>query len=388
MNKKILIAAANYWHSPYQVGSHQYAKQFSRHGYQIAFVSDAISLLHWLNRRARKELKERFDLWVKGGEWVQDKKIWTYVPFTLLPIYNKPGLRNRWVIENSFRFIVPPIKMMLKEKGFEKVEILWLKSIAQFYLLDLVDYKKSVFHIADYNAGFSKTSKNIVKKEKEIIKRVDMVTVSSRMLLKQIKKIRTENVFYIPNGVDFEHFYHSHQRMPEEYQKIQSPRVVYVGAIDQWFNIDLVAYIARNLPKVSFVLIGLSRVNLAKLEVIPNVYILGKRDHQILPQYLKNAHVGIIPFKRSKLVEFVHPIKLYEYMACGLPVVSTKWNEIKLLDSPALLTDSKEDFLKKLKKIIENSTNHKEIFYNFARQNTWEKSAEFLLTKFDTVNGF
>jgi glycosyltransferase involved in cell wall biosynthesis len=79
----------------------------------------------------------------------------------------------------------------------------------------------------------------------------------------------------------------------------------------------------------------------------PILHLLGPRSFELLPQYLHNADVGLIPFDvvgHAELVDTIHPLKLYEYLACGLPVVATRWRELEHLASPAILVDSPADF--------------------------------------------
>ncbi|MDA2936272.1 glycosyltransferase [Patescibacteria group bacterium AH-259-L05] len=385
MDKKILIAAGNYWDSPYQVESHHYAKYFAKKSYHICFTSDAISPFHLFSKRGRSEARDRINLWRTGGKWTLDKKIWAYVPLTLFPAYNVPVLRSRWVLNNSLRFTIPCFKKLLEKNGFKSVDILWLKSIAQAPLLDMLNYQKSIFHITDDSVGFRKTSHAMIDKEKEIIQRVDVVTVTSRLLLEKIKKIRKDNVLYLSNGVDFDHFHTSSEKMPQEYQGIPSPRVIFVGAIDEWFDKDLIAYVADNLSNVSFIFIGIPKINIEELKHFSNVYFLGPRHYKDIPAYIQHTHVGIIPFCRTPFIESAHPIKLYEYMAAGVDVVTTEWEEMKLLHSPALVARDKEGFVKHIAQCIDGKGQQKQKLYDFARKHTWDKNAQFLLDKLGSL---
>ena len=100
MNKKVLFATANHWTSPYHVGSHELAKQFIKDGWDVAFISDPVSPLHYAERK-NTLIQERFRIWKTGGEYYLNKKLWTYVPFSVFTPHNKPFLRSEFVFSNS-----------------------------------------------------------------------------------------------------------------------------------------------------------------------------------------------------------------------------------------------------------------------------------------------
>ncbi len=370
MNKRVVIGAHFHWHSHLHIGSHQYAKQFARNGYKVAYLSDFISPLHYIFAKDRVVLKEKCRSWYKGGEWVEEGKIWAYVPFTLLPIQNRPILRSRWIIENSFRLTMPSISNILKKNDFKQADIVFLDE-AFDYLLDLVNHKKSILRIHDdISYLFNKGYENFLERKKEVIQKVDLVIVVSRALESVIKEMRAKRVLYLPNGVDFEHFSLGSGTSPTEFKDIPSPRVIYAGSINHWFDVDLVAYAARKLPNISFILIGKPMIDLAKLQSLSNVYMLGKRNHNILTQYFKNVDIWIIPWKRGQFTYYAHPNKLYEYMACGLPVVSTKWEELEYIESPAYLASNYEEFVEQIRIALDEKEKNK--YVEFAKANSWE----------------
>jgi glycosyltransferase involved in cell wall biosynthesis len=126
-------------------------------------------------------------------------------------------------------------------------------------------------------------------------------------------------------------------------------------------------------------------INLTKIASLPNVYILGKRDRDVLPQYLKNADVGVIPWKRGQFTDYAHPNKLYEYMACGLPVVSTRWEELEYIKSPAYLASNHEEFVELLLEASGEKDRRK--YIEFAKANSWEHRFEALMKAVDSDTG-
>jgi glycosyltransferase involved in cell wall biosynthesis len=157
-----------------------------------------------------------------------------------------------------------------------------------------------------------------------------------------------------------------------------------MGSINHWFDVDLLRYLAGKLPRVSFVLMGKPMIDLSGIASLRNVYLLGKKMYGLLPQYLKNVDAGIIPWKRGRFTDYSHPNKLYEYMACGLPVVSTKWEEIEYIKSPALLATNYEEFLGMVTQAL--NENDKEKYVGFARMNSWGNRFNDLMKAVDLNN--
>jgi len=374
---KAVIGAHFHWSSFLHIGSHQYAKQFARHGYKVAYISEPISPLHFLFAKDRKILKEKSRYWYGGGKQVERGKIWAYVPYTFLPVYNKPLLRSKYAIKNSHRFMLPSLKKMLKKNDFEQADIIFLDEPFGHFL-DLISHKTSILRIHDdirylHHEG----QENFLAAAEKVAKKVDLVIVVSKALELQMKGMGIKKVLFLTNGADFEHFFYGSDIIPEEYGNIPSPRVIYIGSLDYWFDSEIVEYAAKKLPAVSFILIGKPKIDISKLTSLSNVYALGARNYSMLPPYLKNSNAGIIPFRSIKLVESISPNKLYEYMACGLPVVSTHWEELEHIGSPALLALNQEEFVESIKKALNEKNETK--YVDFARMNSWNHRFEELL---------
>jgi hypothetical protein len=103
---------------------------------------------------------------------------------------------------------------------------------------------------------------------------------------------------------------------------------------------------------------------------LPNVYVLGCRPYAEVPLYMKEAQVGLIPFRVSEMIHSVHPIKLYEYMAAGLPVVAVAWDELEALQSPALLGRTREEFIAGIPRALAGAVSREELIA-FAARGDW-----------------
>ncbi len=124
----------------------------------------------------------------------------------------------------------------------------------------------------------------------------------------------------IRNGVVLEDFLdrdHQHRPRPE------APVAGYVGALGAWFDSDAVAAAARELPAWTFQLAGrVEDQRVRALARLPNVKLLGEIPYADVPDFLSRIDVGLVPFRDLALTRAVDAVKLYEYLAAGLPVVA------------------------------------------------------------------
>ena len=383
MSKKILMACANYWTSPFQVGSHHIARGFADRGWEVGFLSDPISPLHILNG-VNQELRDRWSLYKNDGKMEYEDRLWAYVPGALATPHNKMLLRSVWVQRNWSKLSFPPIVEKLKQHGFDSVDILYLDFTNHLYLLDYIKYKKSIFRIADNSSGFSKNTRAARDAERKIAGRVDNVLYTAQSLEEHVMSLSPQQATYFPNGVNYEHFAEGSKLTPPEYEHIKRPIALYVGAMSEWFDFELINNAAQKLPDISFVLIGPDDLAKQRLKKRPNIHVLGARKYTDLPAYMHNADVGLIPFdveNNADLVNSINPLKLYEYMACGLPVVSVKWKELTILQSPATLCETPDDFAAAILNICAqgNFERDKDIYQSYASQRDWKKLVASLI---------
>lgn len=370
------MACANYWQSPFQVGSHHFARAFVRQGWEVGFVSDPISPVHLLGGW-NSQLGERFHSYRHGGDRFHNEAVWAWVPGALVTPHNKPLLRSKWVWSNWSTLAFPPVDTTVRAHGFGHVDCVYVDSPIHRSWLDRISYRTSVYRVADNPEGFHKYAKAYDDVERELVQRVDMVVFAAKNLRERVERLRPKRMQYLPNGVEVDHFMGAARACPREYERLPRPIVVYVGAMAQWFDYDLVNRLAATLPTFSFVLIGPDDMARHRIVARSNVHLLGQRRYEELPGYLQHATVGIIPFdvvRHGPLVHSIHPLKLYEYLACGLPVVSVEWDELRSLDSPARLCASAADFVDGVVQAA-SETGDQEARRRYAAAHDWSRRA-------------
>lgn len=345
--KRILMACPNYWTSPFQVGSHHLAREFVRAGWDVAFLSDPVTPWH-LARGWTRELRQRLALWAMRGKCEFDRHLWAYVPASLIAGHNRPLLRSDAVHRHWYRWTMPNVITLVKERGFGAVDLLYIDSLSQTFWLDAIKYKRAIYRLTDYSPHFAKFTPATRLLEREMAQRVDLVTYPSHHLKSYVEDLGARRSLYFPNGVEYEHFARPHPYQPSEYQRISGRIAVYVGVILSWFHFEWLRQAARALPQVAFVLIGPDDLARKELQGLANVHLLGCRDYALVPAYLQQADVGLMPFDAARepgTVECLNPLKLYQYLAAGLPVVASDWPALRQLNTPATLCRTAGEFI-------------------------------------------
>ncbi len=172
--------------------------------------------------------------------------------------------------------------------------------------------------LADLDMGHKE---DLLYNERKIASIADLVIASSKRLYIKMSYLNN-NLLYLPNGVwneDYENVKGSNKR-PPELMTINQPIVFFMGAIAEWVDIELISHVAKSRPQYSFVFVGPGR---CKLPQLPNIYYLGIKNYDELPKYLEYSRVSIIPFKVNNLTAAVTPLKFYEYLSSGTPVINT-----------------------------------------------------------------
>jgi GT2 family glycosyltransferase/glycosyltransferase involved in cell wall biosynthesis len=184
-----------------------------------------------------------------------------------------------------------------------------------------------VFDCLDHLAGFNGVAPRVVELEKVLIQQADCVTVTSEYLNRLVRRVRPCEI--VRNGVEAAYF----SRPPATlYEPASRPVIGYYGAIADWFDIDLVATCARRNPEWRFVLIGeVNGCDISAAQELPNIELLGEQPYDKLTFYLYAFDVCIIPFKLVDLIKATNPVKAYEYLCAGKPVVATDIPELRLL---------------------------------------------------------
>jgi len=209
-----------------------------------------------------------------------------------------------------------------------------------------------VYHcVDDLSAVPGIDSESFNKEEQRLLTAAKVIFTTSTALLEKCS-VHNINTHYFPNVADVDHFSQALNKapLPADLRKIPEPRIGYVGVLSD-FKVDfqLLIDVATRRPEWSFVLIGEEREGqtspLAEhLRTLPNVYFLGYRPYQRLPDYLRGFNVALLPTLINDYTRSMFPMKYFEYLAAGLRVVSTPLDCTKDMLNCINVADSAEEF--------------------------------------------
>jgi GT2 family glycosyltransferase/glycosyltransferase involved in cell wall biosynthesis len=232
---------------------------------------------------------------------------------------------------------------------------------------------KVVYDCMDQHAGFATNASSMLDQEEALSAQSDLIFVTSHLLMQE-KSARNPNCLLAPNGADYDHFSLPALGKPEEIRLIPPPIIGYYGAIADWFDSKLIAELAKARPDWNFVLIGSTLyADLAPLQGSPNVHLIGEAPYPQLPAYLQAFDAAIIPFKKTPLTQATNPVKLFEYLSAGKPVVATDLDELSHYHEYLRLASSPREWVQGIEAALkEDKEAQVETRQMFARQNTWE----------------
>lgn len=360
--KKAIIVGIHSWNSPFRVGTHHITRYLLKRGFSVAHICAPLTPFHRLLPQS-VALQERRANHSAGGVWEQNQRLWHYVPYALIAPDNRPFLSNSLVRDYWQYLSVPNVVRKLESAGFAEVDLLFIDSMYQPFWLSAVDYRKSAYRLADRNAGFSGYNRAAQTVETRLVRDVDMVFAASNGLCEYAARNGAKSVTHLPNGVDLDFFAGPVAGGGFQPPDVSRPIAIYVGAFDDWFDHPTIIQLARKRPELNILLLGPMDKTRERYAGLANVHLIGAVPHEQLPAWLSLADVGLIPFNvvsHGKLLNDVNPLKLYEYMACGLPVVSYRWKELESLDSPAVLVDDREQFVEAVSAILQGGASGKQ----------------------------
>ncbi|MBE9602485.1 glycosyltransferase [Pedobacter sp. MC2016-24] len=293
----------------------------------------------------------------------------------------------RWLLRRSENLIIRRLKQIMTRMKIN--ELVFINSF-NFHYPDVSIALKpilSVYHCVDPLVIDHDRRHGIVS-EHMIVKNADLIVCTSLQLYRE-KKAENINTFFIPNAADLEHSVKAMDPSLEVHPlvgEIAGPRVGYFGNIERRMDFDLLAKLALLNPAVNFVFAGpVSEQYIPDgFRQMDNVHFIGRIPYDLMPSVIKGFDVAIIPFKKDEVSATIFPLKLFEYLGAGKPVIATDFNpDLKVFTRDTVYyCSSAQEFTGAIAdSISQNNDQAKKARLLVASENTWEKR----LTEFSTL---
>lgn len=250
--------------------------------------------------------------------------------------------------------------------------------IIQLNWIDFLPNKFIWYDVLDRIDFFSQYDEDYLRRHNNLVKTAEFVSYTADNLHDYVKT--REDAVLIPNAVNKEDFEIENDRTIEALEEIKDKKIVgYFGAIEEWFDSELIESLAKEEEDYEIVLIGQVGIDINHLNKYKNIKFMGKIPHNELKYYCKYFDVFIIPFKVNDLTNSVSPIKLFEYCALGKPIVSTDIHEVKKYKSKGIyIADNKNKFIKRVKRAMRMKKPLPDL-QTVVENNSWQNRVEEFL---------
>jgi glycosyltransferase involved in cell wall biosynthesis len=284
------------------------------------------------------------------------------------------------ILRLNCRSALRAIKSTIRSLGFKSpIVINALNPTYGWMLKGQLDEILSIYYCYDEIRGQAWNARHGASYEDRFIQSADLVVTTSNALLASKRQLNS-NCALVQNGVDFDLF--SQSADPSRHLLRKKQRVIgYVGNLDDRLDYDLLTSVVSMSPESTFLFVGhVTSSEAHRLVRYPNVMMVGAaRRYEDLPSWLGRMDVGLIPFVKNRFTANIYPMKINEYLAAGLPVVRTDFNDLPEFDRVCAVATTPDEFLRSiLCSISSNSREKVEERIEHARSNSWtERVTQF-----------
>lgn len=291
-----------------------------------------------------------------------------------------PAYGSKAIVLINQTSLIRQVKKAMKKLGFADVVNMVFNPAAGMIAGKLGESELIYYCVDEYTAFTGSAALKDI--EEKLFRDADLVVVSAEKLYES-KRQFNPNTHIIRHGTDWRHFraaVDENLRTPPEIAGLPRPIIGFHGLLADWVDFELIKKTAEHFSNGSVVLIGKIAVDAEQkvkvLNGISNVHFLGRKPYAELPAYCREFDVALNPFAINELTLAANPLKVREYLAAGLPVVSTDIPEVRVLEDVLVGTDH-SDFIEKIESALAAPKPRTEVSES-VRHESWEAKVEEL----------
>lgn len=372
-DRDILLVSTADWDNPYWTNKQHVAVELARRGHRILYIESQGLRRPTATRRDLGRIWGRLKKGLRPPRRVSEN-LWVLAPI-LIPLQSKAWVRrfNRWLLGATIRLW--SLLLGLKPR------LLWTYSPLTPALYRLKGWDLVIYHAVDDIKAQPGMPKDAIESSEAVLSRRADIIFTTAPHLHDVHKAQNPETYYFPNVADFAHFNTAldpSTAIPEDIAALPAPRIGFIGAVSGYkMNFALLRAVAEARPGWSFVLIGEVGegdpwTDISTLSSVPNIHLLGGRPYAKLPGYLKAMDVAILPSNINDYTRSMFPMKFFEYLAAGRPVVATSLPALGEYHHAARFADTAEDFVAALEAALGGGAPDLETRLLAARDQTYE----------------
>lgn len=275
---------------------------------------------------------------------------WVMTPF-LLPFYGVG-----WVRRLSGWLVRLQVGLAAKRIGIERPNI-FVTIPTAYPIAKRLDRRALIYNRSDKHSAFSEADQTMIRGlEDGLLRDADLVLYVSRELEADETSQTGERAYFLDHGVDANHFRRrDSEDEPADLARIAHPRIGFFGGLDDYtVDFDLLERVAREIPEAQLVLVGRAMCDMSRFDGLDNVHFLDFKPYQEIPSYGSGFDVALMPWLRNEWIRHCNPIKLKEYLALGLAVVTTDFPEIAHYEGLVRVAQNSDQFVDLVRKSLQD----------------------------------
>jgi glycosyltransferase involved in cell wall biosynthesis len=317
----VVLATAD-WDNPLWTNKQQLSSRWGVAGHRVLYV-ESLGL-----RRPSVSGRDLGRMWrrLKRANRLRPAApgVWVFSPL-VIPLHD-----SAWVRQVNRRLLTNRLRRAIRRIGMTD-SVLWTYNPLAVDQLGTMEWSGVVYHCVDELAGSPGIPSELIENsEAELCRTADLVVVSAPGLAEGPRSA-ARRLEYLPNAADFELFHKAvlGEAVPDDLARIDRPRIGFFGAISEYkLDLELLGEVFQRRTEWQLVLVGPigegdPGTRVAALEALPNVHFLGSRSRDELPGYLGGFDVCLLPNRLNRYTRHMFPLKFFEYLSAGKPVVMT-----------------------------------------------------------------
>ncbi len=384
--RDVVILSTADWDNPFWTNKQHVAVELGRRGFRVLYVESVGLRRPTLKSRDLGRILRRLWRCVRAPKRVRDN-LWVWSPL-VLPVHGLRWARgvNRFLFRSGLKFWMKWLHV--------SPEILWTYNPLTVEFLTLSKFGAVVYHcVDDMKAVPGMPVEVLVRAERELVRRADVIFTTAPRLAEDRRTLNS-NTYYHGNVADYDHFSRALDariKIPEDLVRIPEPRLGFVGAVSGYkLDFSLLRKLAEAHPEWSIVLIGKVGegdpwTDVSELRGLQNLHLLGPRAYSELPCYLKGLQVALLPNLLNEYTASMFPMKFFEYLAAGLPVVSVDLPALREHSDVALVTKTPEEFICAVESALAKHGPSLDARLSRAQRNTYASRTDAMLEILDGI---